>query len=177
MRCSGMTIRCVGMRCVPGIVAVLMGIWTLPATAQAGQGIEAARWLAGCWERGTNTRSMEEQWMAPRGNTMVGMNRSVRDGRLAAYELVIILADSSGLVYEAHPSGQPMARFPLAEASDTSLTFSNPDHDFPQRIGYIRLGTDSLLGWIDGMRGGDVRRVDFPFRRVPCPGGGGGGPG
>ncbi len=138
-------------------------------SAQNPTGIDRAAWLSGCWERGSGSRTMEEQWMAPRGDAMLGMSRAVRDGRLAAYELVLIQEDTTGLAYEAHPSGQASARFPAVLISDTALIFENPKHDFPQRIGYDRVGTDSLIGWIEGTRDGELRRIDFPYRRARCP--------
>ena len=106
--------------------------------------------------------------MAPRGNAMLGMSRSVSDGRLVGYELVLIREDTTGLVYEAHPSGQESAEFPAILVSDTALVFEDLGHDFPQRVGYDRVGADSLIGWIEGERGGELRRIDFPYRRVPC---------
>ncbi len=100
---------------------------------------------------------------------MLGMSRAVREGRLVGYELVLIREDTTGLVYEAHPSGQTAALFPAVLVSDTALIFEDPEHDFPQRIGYDRVSSDSLIGWIEGDRGGELRRIDFPYRRVPCP--------
>lgn len=73
-------------------------------------------------------------------------------------------------MYEAHPSGQAAAEFRGILVSDTALVFENPEHDFPQRIGYTRVGPDSLAGWIEGDSGGELRRIRFPFRRVACPG-------
>jgi hypothetical protein len=107
--------------------------------------------------------------MAPRGDAMIGMSRAVRDGRMVGYELVIIRADTAGFVYEAHPSGQAAAQFPAILVSDTALVFEDLEHDFPQRIGYDRVGADSLIGWIEGEREGTLRRIDFPYRRVSCP--------
>ncbi len=132
-------------------------------------GVDRARWLSGCWQRESGNRTIEEQWMAPRGGAMLGMSRSVRDGRLAGYELVLIRDDTTGLVYEAHPSGQESATFPAILVSDTVLVFEDLEHDFPQRIGYDRVGVDSLVGWIEGERGGELRRIDFPYQRVSCP--------
>lgn len=137
-------------------------------SAQGHTGIDRAGWLGGCWERGSGARTIEEQWMAPRGDAMLGMSRSVSDGRLVGYELVLIREDTTGLVYEAHPSGQESAEFPAILVSDTALVFEDLGHDFPQRIGYDRVGPDSLIGWIEGERGGEHRRIDFPYRRVPC---------
>ncbi len=38
-------------------------------------------WLAGCWEVAGATTVVEEQWMRPRGGSMLGMSRTTRDGR------------------------------------------------------------------------------------------------
>ena len=150
-------------------LAVLLACTPAVNSAHSQTVIHRVAWLSGCWERGSGSRTMEEQWMAPRGDAMVGMSRAVADGRLVGYELVLIREDTTGLAYEAHPSGQESARFPAILISDTTLIFENPEHDFPQRIGYDRLRTDSLIGWIEGMRGGELRRIDFPYRRVRCP--------
>jgi uncharacterized protein DUF6265 len=52
--------------------------------------------------------------------------------------------------------------------SDSAVTFENPSHDFPQRIIYRRRGADSLLARVEGMRGGQLRGSDYPYRRVAC---------
>ncbi len=129
-------------------------------------------WLAGCWQLTAGELVTEEHWMAVRGGTMLGMSRSVRGGQLAGYELLLLHEEESGWVYEAHPSGQPAASFKASAITDTSMVFSNPDHDFPQTITYFRIGSDSLLARIAGERSGRLRQVEFPFRRIRCPGNG-----
>jgi len=129
-------------------------------------------WLAGCWEVTAGELVIEEHWMAARGGTLLGMSRTVRGGQLAGYELLLLYEEASGWIYEAHPSGQPTASFRSSAITDTSIIFSNPDHDFPQTIAYFRIGSDSLLARIAGERGGQPRQVEFPYRRVPCLGGG-----
>jgi len=108
--------------------------------------------------------------MELRGNSMLGMNRTVRNDSLVGYELVIIREGSNGLVFEAHPSGQPTAFFPALVLSDTLVVFENPEHDFPQRIGYELSGADSLMAWIEGSSGDATRTVDFAYERARCPG-------
>jgi hypothetical protein len=51
--------------------------------------------------------------------------------------------------------------FQSRSVSETSAVFENSGHDFPQRIGYQRAGSDSLLAWIEGTVDGRVRRVQF----------------
>jgi len=124
--------------------------------------------MAGCWETSSPQRTVEEQWTAPRGQTMLGTGRTVRDGRTTEYEFVVISVKDGRLAYEAHPSGQPSAVFLSSELSDTRVIFQNSDHDFPQRVAYERQSADALLAWIEGSQNGRTRRVEFPYRRVPC---------
>jgi hypothetical protein len=130
--------------------------------------VDRVKWLQGCWQTTRGEATIEEQWMAPRGGTMLGMGRTVRGGKTAEYELVLIKEQGGALVYEAHPSGQPSASFLSTTASDTNVVFENAKHDFPQRVGYQREGSDGLHAWIDGEMNGKARRVDFAYRRVRC---------
>jgi hypothetical protein len=130
--------------------------------------VEQVGWMAGCWETSSPQRTVEEQWTAPRGQTMLGTGRTVRDGRTTEYEFVVISVKDGRLAYEAHPSGQPSAVFLSSELSDTRVIFQNSDHDFPQRVAYERQSADALLAWIEGSQNGRTRRVEFPYRRVPC---------
>jgi hypothetical protein len=54
--------------------------------------------------------------------------------------------------------------------SDSAVAFANPEHDFPQRILYRRVGADSLIARIEGKQGDKVRGIDFPMTRVACAG-------
>jgi hypothetical protein len=107
--------------------------------------------------------------MAPRGDSILGLSRTTRDDRLASFEIVVIRKRDGTLVYEADPSGQSPATFVANTIGDATIVFENLEHDFPQRIGYQRSGPDSLSAWIEGTRDGEARRIDFPYRRVPCP--------
>ena len=108
--------------------------------------------------------------MAPRGGAMIGTGRTVRGDSLTEYELIVLRETDAGLAYEAHPSGQSTATFVAVEATDSSIVFANPTHDFPQRVGYRRASADSLVAWIEGERNGRTRRIEFAYRRVRCAG-------
>jgi lysophospholipase L1-like esterase len=101
---------------------------------------------------------------------MSGLGRTVRGGRLTESETVVIRETASGLVYEAHPSGQPPATFKAVSAGERTIVFEDPAHDFPQRVGYAQPDPSTLTAWIEGTREGKARRIEFRYRRVPCPG-------
>jgi hypothetical protein len=129
-------------------------------------------WLAGCWERRVERWHFEEQWMEPRGGTMLGMSRTTRGDTLVEYEQIRIYERGGKLVYAAHPSGQMPAEFSSTEVGDSVIIFENKAHDFPQRITYCRTGIDSLIARVEGTSKGRHRAVEFPYVHIACPSGG-----
>lgn len=123
-----------------------------------------AEWLQGCWEARSPGLVIEENWTAPRGGVMIGISRTVRRDSLIEYELVLLRESGGVITYEAHPSRQPLATFTATEATNSTIVFANPSHDYPQQVGYRRVGSDSLVAWIDGQRDGRSRRAEFPLR-------------
>jgi hypothetical protein len=155
------------------VCAVFVWVMTSGVFAEPQIGIDRVAWLHGCWRTTTSSPTggdaavVEEQWMAPRGGTMIGMGRTVRGGRTTEYELVVLKEQDGRLAYEAHASGQPSAVFLSTEITDTSVVFENPEHDFPQRVGYRRSGA-GLAAWIEGTMKGQKRHIDFAYTRVAC---------
>ena len=148
---------------------------TLAMTGPSGRAVAQARidrvaWMAGCWRLTTEGRTVDEQWTSPGGGAMLGISRTVKGDRLLEYEFVVLREQGDGLVYVAQPSGQPGGEFPSKSVDGESVVFENPQHDFPQRIGYRRRG-ERLEAWIEGVRGGATRRIEFPYTRVSCPAG------
>jgi Domain of unknown function (DUF6265) len=148
------------------VVALMLSAGTVASAQELT--IDRVKWLQGCWQATRGEATIEEQWMAPRGGTMLAMSRTVRGGKTAEFELVLIKEQGGALAYEAHPSGQPPATFLAKTVTATSVVFENPRHDFPQRVGYQRDGADGLQAWIDGEMNGKARRVDFAYRRARC---------
>jgi hypothetical protein len=100
---------------------------------------------------------------------MIGVGRTIRDGKLTTYEMVVLREQEDRLEYEAHPSGQPAATFLSTRISASELVFENPAHDFPQQVGY-RLDGDALFAWISGTQNGKDRRIEFAYKRARCAG-------
>ena len=143
---------------------LLLGL--LPGVAQT-RLIDRAAFMHGCWERRSGNRQVEEQWMRPRGGTMLGMSRTVRGDTVVEYEFVRLFERNGALVYAAQPSSQPPAEFTSTEITEGAITFANPQHDFPQRVIY-RLVGDSLHARVEGSMNGRERGVDFRYARVRC---------
>jgi hypothetical protein len=142
--------------------------WQAAASAQPAPTISRVAWLTGCWEAKRGSRTIQEHWMAPLGNTMVSVGRTVRGDSLTEFELVVLRAGGSRLAYEAHPSGQTPTVFLATTLTERSVVFENRQHDFPQHVAYERRGADSVLAWISGPMNGQTRRIEFPYVRVRC---------
>lgn len=151
------------------LVTAALCLVSLAGSSAQSTGVHRLAFLQGCWEAATAQGQVEEQWMAPRGDSMLGVGRTVKDGRLREYELMIVREREGTLAYDARPMGQPGGVFESTLLEEGRAIFENPHHDFPQRIGYERQGAEGLLAWIEGNHEGGLRRFEYPYRRVTCP--------
>jgi uncharacterized protein DUF6265 len=148
---------------------LVLCLLAVPVFGRAQQArIQDVAWMQGCWEMVTPERMVEEHWMAPRGGSMLGLGRTTRGAKLVEHEFIVLSEKGDRLAYEAHPSGQAPAVFLSKTIGESSVIFENLQHDFPQRIGYQKRGPDGFLAWIEGPRNGQVRRIEFPYRRAAC---------
>jgi hypothetical protein len=140
----------------------------LATLAQAADA-SAVSWLAGCWRQESAERTVEEMWMAPRGDGLLGMSRTVARGRIVDHEFLQIRVLDGRLVYIAKPSRQPEATFTATRIGPLEVIFENPAHDFPQRVIYRMQPDGHLAARIEGTEKGQPRGIDFPMKRVVCP--------
>jgi hypothetical protein len=100
---------------------------------------------------------------------MFGVSRTIKNGQTVEFEFMQLRVNAEGkLVFIALPSGQKETMFVASGVGKDSVTFENPQHDFPQKVIYRLESPSRLIGRIEGTRGGTVRGVDFPMRRVSC---------
>jgi hypothetical protein len=143
---------------------ILIATWVSLAP-QPRATIDQAGWISGCWSRQTGDRSTEEHWMKPAGGTMLGMSRTIANGRTSEHEFLRIIEQDGTLAYVALPSGQKEATFTLTAIKPGEMVFENPKHDFPTRIIYQRQPDGSLKARIEGTMNGQNRGIDFPMSR------------
>jgi Domain of unknown function (DUF6265) len=117
-------------------------------------------WLAGCWmaQEPDGTRT-EECWTVPRGTMILGSSHRFAAGRSLSFEHMRIAVANGTLTFMAQPGGSATTRFALSssatEPGRASLTFENPENDYPQRIRYAQGETGTILttiSQIDGSR-------------------------
>ncbi|NQY96456.1 MAG: hypothetical protein HRT82_04785 [Henriciella sp.] len=116
-------------------------------------------WLTGCWQG--DDGMTREVWSGSEDGYYFGYSIVLKDGHAVFFEQMRV--DPAPLpVFNAYPAGDGPSAFPATEISDTSVTFANPAHDFPQKIKYWRDGTRlrATISRID-----DSRAAEFSFTR------------
>ncbi len=141
----------------------------LAAAAASADPVAKLGWLQGCWAQDRAEAGSVEQWSSAAGGTMLGMSRTIKNGKTVDFEFVQIREVEPGkLAYIAHPSGQQKATFALLRHNDTEFVFEDLAHDFPQRVIYRRDGERVLLARIEGIANGKLKGIDFPMKRISC---------
>lgn len=143
------------------------------AFAQGGGGKATMRdftIISGCWERRDDAKKLivSEQWMSPVGTSIIGMGRTVRNGKTVDWEFMRIEERSDGIYFVAKPKANPVETdFKLIRSANGEFVFENAAHDFPQRVIY-RADRNRLTARIEGTNKGNSIAVDFPMTRVNC---------
>jgi hypothetical protein len=124
----------------------------LGAPPAAVPGVADLAFLAGSWVTDAGPMRIEEQWLCPGPDTMIGMGRtvSVAKGKTVFFEYLRIEARADGLVYVAQPKGGPATEFRLVRLEARAAVFENLAHDFPKRIVYTRGADGGLTARVEG---------------------------
>lgn len=148
---------------LPALVLALA--WLLPGSAGAQAPDESLRqlaWLAGHWAETTDSMRIEEVWLAPDGDMMLGLHRDVLSDD-TFFEFLRIQVIGGVLHYVASPQGAPETAFVLREIEDCRVVFENPEHDFPTEIGYQRVGGELRVYAAGSDADGRERRLNWAW--------------
>jgi len=119
-------------------------------------------WLTGCWQGDDGVT--REIWSASEDGYYFGYSVVLKDGHALFFEQMRI--DPAPMpVFNAYPRGDGPFPFTATALTETSITFANPAHDFPQKIKY----------WRDGQRlNATISKTDDSspghFAFTPCDG-------
>jgi hypothetical protein len=139
------------------------GVSTIEGAQTARATIADVAWIGGTWVGGAGPQSLEERWTPPGGGAMLGVSRTIRDGKMIEFEYLRIVERDGGLVYVAQPNGRPPTEFVLTAIDPASATFENPQHDYPKMIRYAKRADGGLDATISA--GGSTRARTFTFKR------------
>jgi uncharacterized protein DUF6265 len=150
------------------LTVVILAVLIPVAARQTKTTFDKLAWIAGCWEGQMGAGKTQEHWMRPEGDSMLGMSRTVVNGKTPFFEFLQIKREGEDLYYVARPQGKEPTSFKLVKLNDGEAVFENPQHDFPQRIVYAKQIDGTLLATIEGQEKGKSKRVDFSMRRARC---------
>jgi hypothetical protein len=112
--------------------------------------------LSGCWEqRQDDGRWTEECWTDTRGGLMIGSGRVGKGDQVGHWEWMRIERGADGsLTFYGSPKGATPVGFKATEVGAASITFVNPNHDYPQRVHYVvtATGLDAEVSLADGSK-------------------------
>lgn len=128
------------------------------------------KWMSGCWGYERGGSSYEEHWLAPSGNSILGIAHRDADGFTRDFDYLRIVTSGAGFDFVSQPKGDPELRYGMTAKKGTSATFESlVGTGFPTRITYEFVPPDALNVRMEG-HGEDNKPMTnlFPMRRKPC---------
>jgi hypothetical protein len=132
--------------------------------------LEKFKWLEGNWSFKNKDGSFSfENWKKKDDSTMAGKSYVISGKDTVFSEIISLEQRNSRIRYvptlRNQNGGKPIP-FELMSFGPGILVFENPEHDFPTRIQYVLVGTDSLIAEISGKKNGKKTKEVFPFIRT-----------
>lgn len=127
----------------------------------------APEFIAGDWCAVSGEQRFEERWTDAQGGRMYALARSFKGAKLQGFEFLRIEPVDGGHAYIAQPGGAAPTSFVASERGDQRIVFTNPRHDYPQRIEYWRDGS-GLHARVSGSTKADGESQQFDFRPGRC---------
>lgn len=126
-------------------------------------------WLLGTWQRQSSKGILTESWQKLNDSTFIGQSLFVSGDDTLSSESIRLKQQNGKLYYIPTVSGQNDGKaivFALTSLTDSTVTFENPGHDFPQKIEYWFQKPDSLIAEVSSMAGELKKSIVFRMKRV-----------
>lgn len=149
-------------------ISVLMILFSFAPAKQASSFQQLQQLVGGTWVMQSKVSVTCEEWKRKNSNGFTGISYRVKGKDTMQLETVELTLKGEEVNYIATTANQndskPVA-FKLVEVKGTRFTFSNPQHDFPQRVIYEFVNSDSLHAWIEGTYISEGTTVPKEIRR------------
>ncbi len=137
------------------------------SAAQPGREKPSFDRLTGSWLMQTPRMVFLEKWEKSTDG-FTGAMYIIRTNDTTTAETIRLLQINGKYYYEATTAGQndqQPVKFELVSYSLDRWVFENPAHDYPQRIVYAFVGSDSLVASISAITGSE-KLTNFRFKRL-----------
>ena len=140
-----------------------------------GSRLTALSWLAGTWQTKVGGDDLEEHWSAPAGDSMMGVFRWVKNGKVWMFELLTIVVEGDDVVLRLKHFNNKMVgweekdkslSWKLVKTGAEELVFENPDQKQPTKLSYRRSGENGLNVRLEAERDGKPSVEEFTFTRI-----------
>lgn len=127
--------------------------------------IDKAAWFIGEWGNKSKEGELTERWKKENDSVYFGESYFVVGEKDTVFAEHVKLEDKNGkLSFTVTVPGQndelPVT-FEMTSSTDNQIVFENPKHDYPSKIVYNKVGNDSLVAEIFGLKKGKVASEKF----------------
>ena len=128
-----------------------------------------AAWFLGEWGNTSKEGELTERWKKVNDSVFHGESYFVV-GKDTVFAEHVKLEEANGkLAYIVTVPGQnneQPVRFEMTLSNERQITFENPQHDYPNKIVYNRVGSDSLVAEISGLQKGKPASEKFRMKKI-----------
>ncbi len=131
--------------------------------------LEKASWLIGKWQNRSAEGILHEIWEKKNDSTFIGSSFFVVGNDTVSSESISLEERGKDLFYIPTVKNQNDGKsiiFTLTSLTTNQLVFENPTHDFPQKITYTQVTSNSLVAVISGVVNGKENSQNFPMSRT-----------
>ena len=125
-------------------------------------------WLVGSWESSSDFGDIQENWEKINDSVFQGTSYLIKEKDTLHSESIALEIKDDQILYvpivKGQNNDQPVI-FLLTKQTPNQLVFENPNHDYPKKIVYNQITTDSLVAVISGTQGGKPSSDSFPMKK------------
>ncbi len=140
-----------------------------PAPAKTYSNLEKANWFLGEWGNKSAEGELTERWKKQNDSVFHGESYFVVGSKDTVFAEHVQMEEANGkLAYTVTVPGQnneKPVRFEMTSGDDRQIIFENPKHDYPNKIVYNKVGSDSLVAEIFGIQKGKPASEKFRMKR------------
>ena len=131
--------------------------------------IERSHWLIGDWQSKSAKGILIETWHQLNDSTLAGKSYFMSGADTLSLENIRLEQRMDKLFYIPTVKDQNMGQavhFTMTRMTDSLMIFENPEHDFPQKISYSKVGNDSLMAEVSAMIDSKVKSQTFRMGKI-----------
>ena len=145
------------------------------AASPASTKLASLSFISGHWQTETGGDQLEEYWSPPAGDSMMGVFRWMKGGKVWMNELLTIVDEGEQIVLRLKHFDAKMVGWEekaesltlkLVRSSANEAVFEGSKPEKPLRITYRKPGENSLIVVLGSSRDGKPKTDEFNFRRA-----------